>query len=223
MKYRLTPAQARDFVALLSNWLVPDAYPEYEIHSVYFDDHNWDLFRKSIDKPNYKEKLRLRSYGPVRNPKDPVFLEIKKKFAGIVYKRRIDLTYEQAQQFIQHPKGLNVTGKEISWMLEHQHLEPKLFVSYHRKAWTWVDDPDLRITLDSNIQFSRQDLNLESDRKREELFDEETYILEIKSTRNFPIVLIRTLKELGILPASISKAGFAYKKCLERKEIYGLA
>lgn len=225
MKYRLTKDQAKSFESILASWLVPDAYPEYDICSVYFDSKDWNLFRKSLDKPEYKEKLRLRSYGtPDEN--DPVFLEIKKKFQGVVYKRRIDLTLHEAKEFLdKQPEGHTVSEKEISWLLKKEDLEPKIYVSYHRKAWTWVDDPELRITLDNKVRWRAEDLDLKDGMEGEDLFDddENAYILEIKSTTNFPIVLVRTLNALGIRPASVSKAGLAYSRLLERGVIHGLS
>lgn len=225
MKYRLNRAQADRLISILSPWLVPDAYPDYEICSVYFDNSQWNLFRKSIDKPVYKEKLRLRSYGIPRSSKDPVFLEIKKKLAGIVYKRRMDLTLEEARAFIRSPQSGtgDVSAMEIENMMISYDLQPRLFVAYHRRAWTWLDDPDLRITLDDSIRWRAERPALEEGDEGELLFDENTYVLEIKSTVNFPIVLIRTLRELGIQPASVSKAGLAYTKMLERGMIHGIS
>ena len=57
------------------------------------------LIRASLEKPAYKEKLRLRSYG-VTEPGGEVFLELKKKYKGIVYKRRITLPEDAAGEFI---------------------------------------------------------------------------------------------------------------------------
>lgn len=223
MKYSLTKAQAESFQEILSAWLVPDQYPEYDIASLYFDNDNFDLMRKSLDKPHYKEKLRMRSYGTPRDEKAPVFLEIKKKFEGIVYKRRIDLPLDEARDFIDHPTGDSVSEKEIGWLLKKDQLEPRIYISYHRKAWTWIDDPDLRITIDSHVQWRVDDLDLKDGMKGEELFDDDFRILEIKSTTNFPILLVRTLKALNIEPCSVSKAGRAYTKLLERGYVHGIS
>ncbi|MCF0245577.1 MAG: polyphosphate polymerase domain-containing protein [Ileibacterium sp.] len=224
MKYRLTKAQAVLLQDVLSAWLVPDAYPEYDIRSVYFDNDNWDLFRKSANKPFFKEKLRLRSYGCAVNGSDPVFLEIKKKFNGVVYKRRVDLLLKEAMAFMDQEGVHSITGMEIQWLMKHDHLRPKLSVAYHRKAWTWVDDPDLRITIDDQFSWRHSHLSLDADERDEKLFDDDTCILEIKSSKNFPILLIRTLKELDIQKTSISKAGRAYQLFRERDLIhYGIA
>ena len=50
----------------------------YSISNIYYDTDDNRLIRSSIEKPVYKEKLRMRSYG-TPNAHDKVFLEIKKK------------------------------------------------------------------------------------------------------------------------------------------------
>lgn len=200
MKYRLTAEQAKAFVKRLEPDLVPDQYPDYVIRSLYFDDQDWTFMRKSIEKPAYKEKLRLRRYETGN-----AFLELKKKSLGIVYKRRIDADDVNED---------SISAKEIGNTLA-KGIEPRLYVSYHRLAWTWKDDPDLRITLDDQIQYRVNDLNLDDSPANIKLFHEKEYILEIKSTRNFPLALVRTLKDLEIWPCSVSKAGMAYKQWKE--------
>ena len=88
LKYRITDAQRAALEAAFDARMVPDEHGESTICNIYYDTADYRLIRASLEKPAYKEKLRLRSYG-VTEPGGEVFLELKKKYKGIVYKRRI--------------------------------------------------------------------------------------------------------------------------------------
>ena len=88
MKFLLTPYQYAALMREIENNIKPDDYPESHIENIYYDTPTDYLIRTSLEKPIYKEKLRLRTYG-VPGAASPAFLEIKKKYDGIVYKRRI--------------------------------------------------------------------------------------------------------------------------------------
>lgn len=99
VKYRLDAQQVAAFRKAISGRMEHDAYGVSDIKSLYYDTLNHSIIARSMEKPIYKEKLRLRAYG---RPEDEsrVFLELKKKFKGIVYKRRIGLTYGAAKAFM---------------------------------------------------------------------------------------------------------------------------
>ena len=99
LKYRLTASQDRFLREALAPYVRPDQYGESTICNIYYDTPDFRLIRKSIEKPVYKEKLRLRSYGPA-GPDDNTFLELKKKYKGIVYKRRICLPEQDAMNYL---------------------------------------------------------------------------------------------------------------------------
>jgi hypothetical protein len=69
---------------------------------LYYDTDDNYLIRTSLEKPYYKEKIRLRSYYSPAQPDDRVFLEIKKKIGGIVTKRRVSMTLAQAEDFLKY-------------------------------------------------------------------------------------------------------------------------
>lgn len=77
-KYVLSRAQKQHLLSAFVGTMKPDVYGKYTISSLYYDTDHYDLIRKSIDKPVYKEKLRLRSYGLVGDS-DDVFVELKKE------------------------------------------------------------------------------------------------------------------------------------------------
>ena len=90
IKYLTNPKQRAYLEEVLKDRMVPDPHGESTICNVYYDTPNYRLIRRSLEKPAYKEKIRVRSYGTAA-PDDMVFLELKKKYDGIVYKRRIEL------------------------------------------------------------------------------------------------------------------------------------
>ena len=99
-KYLLTPMQYIQFRALAEGHLVPAEYPESDVASVYYDTPDDLLVNRSLAGGKYKEKLRVRSYGSIETSSDsPVFIEIKKKFKGITYKRRVNCTQAAADAF----------------------------------------------------------------------------------------------------------------------------
>lgn len=87
----------------IADYMNPDAYNRngeaYRISNIYYDTENDQLIRASIEKPVYKEKLRLRAYGTPELT-DNVFVEIKKKYNGIVNKRRTSMTLQEAYYFL---------------------------------------------------------------------------------------------------------------------------
>lgn len=188
----------------------------YEICNLYYDTPTDELIRKSIEKPVYKEKLRLRSYG-TPGMKDKVFLEIKKKYKGVVNKRRVVLSLEGAYDFIESKKmpeyeKINPQiAKEIEYFLNFHEVEPKLYLSYFRKALFGVEDKELRITFDKNIITRRYDLNLEEGSKGELLLEEGLMLMEIKASLSIPVWFCDIMSDLKIYPKSFSKYGTEYK------------
>lgn len=119
LKYRLTASQDRFLREALAPYVTPDRYGESTICNIYYDTPDFRLIRKSIEKPVYKEKLRLRSYGPA-GPDDATFLELKKKYKGIVYKRRISLSERDAMNYLNGTSPLPEKGqisRELDWFL----------------------------------------------------------------------------------------------------------
>lgn len=89
-KYLLSELQYKALLDTIHCFIEPDTYGKYSICNLYFDTDDYTLIRKSIEKPVFKEKLRLRSYGVPENDQK-VFLEIKRKVKGVVFKRRVSL------------------------------------------------------------------------------------------------------------------------------------
>lgn len=222
-KYLLSQEDFDVLLPLLNQHMNPDAYNAdgkgYLISNLYFDTSSDELIIKSLEKPVYKEKLRLRSYGQVKDFSETVYLEIKKKFDGVVYKRRTQLTLRQAYDFIQgrdiprDDEKINYQVlEEIKNMMLRYELKPKVFIAYERLAFFSKTDSDFRLTLDKNILTRRNDLKLESEIYGEKLLKDGEWIMEAKAFKSFPLWFAHFLTERKIYRTSFSKYGNEFTK-----------
>lgn len=212
-KYLLNPLQYERLRTQLTGHMIPDAYGESTICNLYLDTEDHRIIRNSLEKPLYKEKLRLRSYG-IPNPTDTVFLELKKKYKGVVYKRRIPMTLDSANAYLDHgtvPVGSSQIFAELNWTIgRYPHLFPAMYISYDRIALYEKDDPDLRITFDRNLLCREEDVVLEDGAWGEPLLQPGEVLMEIKIPGAMPLWLSHLLDNLKIFPISYSKYGSAY-------------
>jgi len=219
-KYLVTDVQKRSFLTALGSRFThdghagPDAF--YRVHNVYYDTEDNDVVRTSIDKPSYKEKLRLRSYRVPVGPDDAVYLEIKRKAFGLVNKRRVALRYREAVDFIETgiaPATDDALDRqvlrEIGWFIEHHPVRPNYYIGYDRIALECKSDPTIRITFDEHIRIRAGKAALDGD-AGDELLPDGVWLMEIKSAENFPLWLARELSDLKVYSQSFSKYGAAY-------------
>ena len=214
-KYRITQSQKQELINYISDYMEPDKFGKSKICNIYFDTPDSILIRRSLEKPMYKEKLRLRSYGRV-DEEDDVFLEIKKKYDGIVYKRRVVLPEKEAMDYVCNgvePSNQNQITKEIDYFLNlYANLSPVIYVSYDREAFYAKGDNDFRMTFDQNIIWRDYDLSLTEEAYGENLIDDDVVIMEIKTSRAIPLWLVKFLSENRIYRTSFSKYGNIYKE-----------
>jgi len=223
-KYVLSLETAQTVQQAISARLSPDIHniesPTYQICNIYCDSANNDLIRTSLRSPPYKEKLRLRSYG---TPDDAstVFVEIKKKYRGVVYKRRSAIRLCDAYAFLEtaeipeNTDNANVQVlREAQYMILHYGLKPRLYLSYDRRAYV-DEDSDLRISFDTNILTRRHDLRLENGAYGISLLQPGTCLMEIKTSNNYPLWLCDLLSDLEVYPSGFSKYGAEYENTLK--------
>lgn len=226
-KFKLTTKQHDEIVAKMSEYMKPDKYNLdgkcYTIANIYYDTESDELIRRSIDKPVYKEKLRLRAYG-TPSLDDKVFLEIKKKFKGIVNKRRTKLKLGEAYDFIHkriRPEDRPYINKqvlnELEYFLDIYDVHPALYLSYDRWAYFGKEDREFRITFDTNIQTRREDVGLELGPYGEQLLPPDTWLMEVKTLTAIPLWFVDILTECGAYSNSFSKYGTEYKNTLQLK------
>jgi hypothetical protein len=214
----------------LPDYMDQDAYnlggETYSICNVYYDTPDSHLIRTSLQKPVYKEKLRVRSYG-VAQPETKVFVEIKKKYNKLVNKRRSGITLSAAEQFLQTGEKPMITSKmngqvidEVAYMTFRKDLYPALYLAYEREAWFGRGRHDLRISFDSHIVTRRTDVSLSSPIYGEPLLAPDLRLMEIKVAQSIPVWLSRLLAGYKIYPNSFSKYGTEYEQWLTNYEGY---
>lgn len=220
-KYLLDAAQTAAFLRAMEENMEPDRYATSSIRNIYYDTPDYRLIRRSLEKPNYKEKLRLRAYGPVSGS-GKVFLEMKKKYDGIVYKRRISLREADAVRYMEDPSrklGDTQIGREIDYFKSfYGELFPAVFLSYERRSWR-SGDGTLRITMDEDIRYRVEDVDLKKPVWGEQLLQPGQTLVEIKAHGAMPLWLVRVLNQNGIRQISFSKYGTAYRRLLKEHKI----
>ena len=230
-KYFLSPQQQRRLLQAIGSHVRMDFFGRYTISNLYYDTPDWRLIRASLEKPAYKEKLRVRSYGvPAADGK--VFAELKKKYGGVVYKRRITVPAADVQPLLAGEKPLDAygqIGREIGWFQQLYHAQPRVFIGYDRIAFAGVEDPELRITFDTNIRWRTTRLDLRAGEDGTPLLPDDRVLLELKLPGACPLWLAHALAGAGAVPVSFSKYGSCYCRYLLReqpiatKEVYPCA
>lgn len=219
LKYLVDRRQRSALEQALQARMAPDPHGESTICNIYYDTPDFRLIRASLEKPIYKEKLRLRSYGPVTENQE-VFLELKKKYNGIVYKRRTSLSERAATDYLAGTAPLpkeSQFGREVAYVLRfYEALLPAVHLSYDRMAYFCKEDPNLRMTFDQNIRWRTTNLTLTAQPGGQQLLTPGTSLLEIKAASALPLWLVKLLDRGAIRQISFSKYGSVYETLLEQ-------
>ncbi len=214
LKYMLTREQKERILAAMEPYMALDEYGRTVIRNIYFDTDDYRLIRRSIEKPAYKEKLRIRSYSKAK-PESPVFVELKKKYDSVVYKRRLSMPEDSAMEWVQGEQTCEretQISDEIDYFLSYyETLHPVVFLSYEREAYYSLDGGDFRITFDDNILCRQEELSLEADVWGTPLLADDTVLMEVKCAGGLPLWLAHVLSEEHIYKTSYSKYGTAYQ------------
>ncbi len=227
VKYMLSDADKEALLSIIGNYMDCDPFNKggktYPICNLYLDSESDELIRKSLEKPEFKEKIRLRSYGTV-GLEDKVFLESKKKYGGIVNKRRTNFILQDAYKYFEEGRipenpvtkdgkilKMNMqVMKEIDYIMHFYRLKPKVFISYDRWAFFEKNNSDFRLTIDTNIQTRREDLRLDSPAYGRPLLSEGQWLMEAKAFKAFPLWFTHFLAERSLFKTSFSKYGREY-------------
>ena len=216
LKYILSPQQEQLLRRRLEGHMLPDKYGLTSIASLYYDTPDYRLIRASLEKPEFKEKIRLRSYG-LATQQSPVFLELKRKAYGIVYKRRVQSTIPLVKKFFDKQGDICAGGqinREITAFRDfYDTLVPACLIIYDRTAF-FEPEGDLRLTIDNNPRYRVEGLDLTSSMEGISLLPEGYSILEVKVQDAMPLWLASILSEGGIYKSTFSKYGEAYKRQL---------
>lgn len=214
-KYVLTEDEYHKLFNEIKQYIEKDKYYQSTICNIYFDNESDDLIVKSMEKPIYKEKVRIRSYN-TPNVNDHVFLELKGKYKGVVFKRRVSIKLSDLYKYIETGEIPNTSNKqimnEIDYIIRKYNLKPKIYLAYDRLSFYDKNDVNFRITFDSNLRSRNNNLKLELGDGGILYKTNKFYIMELKSLTAIPLWFIKILSRLKIYPKSFSKYGNIYCK-----------
>lgn len=214
-KYILCKEQYELLQSMIDDKFNKDKYYESKIYNIYFDNDNNDMIINSIEKPIYKEKIRLRSYNESKNNNDIVYLEMKQKYKHVVYKRRVMMTYGEYNKYINDgiiPVRDGQIMKEIDYYINYYKVKPYMYVAYDRLSYYSKEDSEFRITFDTNLRYRLSNLGLYDGKNDKKYFEDEVYIMEVKCMNSLPIWFVDVLSKNEIYPVSFSKVGSIYIK-----------
>ena len=229
IKYRISVGQFEELMGELSSHIKKDEFFSETVHNIYFDNENDGIIRSSIEKPFFKDKLRLRGYTIDGRLCGNVYFELKKKYNGVVYKRRVKLSKQQAEMILEggSPAGIlpdNQITREIAFFLEKTACFPKIHISYDRVSFAAKTSPNIRITFDTNIQSRLQNLGLSRFANDAPLLPKNEGIFEIKTSDEYllwsayPLWLTNSLARCKIYPTAFSKYGEIFKEIQKQKK-----
>lgn len=224
IKYFLTRRQQEELLAVMEPYMKLDDYGHSVIRNIYFDTDTYRLIRHSLEKPVYKEKLRVRSYRQADQGSE-VFVELKKKYNSVVYKRRVALLEHEAFDWL-CGSGFRPADSQIAEEIEYfrayyRTLHPACFLSYERDAFYSLSKDDFRVTFDSNILSRQTDLSLAADVWGTQLLEPGQVLMEIKTPGGIPLWMTDFLTKNRIYKTSFSKYGEAYCREIAEKKFGG--
>lgn len=234
IKYAVTETQRQRLIDGMQEYMIRDSHGISQIQSLYFDTPDYLLARRSMEHPLYKEKIRLRSYGQA-DDHTKVFLELKKKFEGVVYKRRVSMDMTKAEELMENWSSNRYGVTEVDCnpqilreleasVARYPKLIPRILLTYRREAFYQRDDHDFRVTLDQEIGWRNADLSLRNPMIGRPLLKQSYYLMEVKAGGAIPLWFTKLLTELGIRKTSFSKYGTAYQTIfLEQNDPLGLS
>ncbi len=217
LKYLLSEAQKQIICRAMEPYMRLDRYGRTTIRNLYLDTDNYRLARRSIERPVYKEKLRVRSYAQSAAD-STVFVELKKKYRSVVCKRRLALPEREAMRWLGGTEPCPVKSQiadEIEYFLRYYGpLRPTAFLSYEREAFYALDGSDFRVTFDERICSRQTDLSLCEPPYGFPLLKDGITLMEIKCSGGIPLWMTRVLSEQKLYKTSFSKYGSAYEKLI---------
>lgn len=219
-KFLLSPAQKQKILKLARGKIVPDEYATSRMRNIYFDTADSSLIQRTLEKPVFKNKFRVRAYDDLAKCPE-VFLEMKTKVCDISTKRRTKLSLSEYKKYLADGKinQDDYIWREIDYYFRTLKLQPMLYMAYERESFAGATEKDLRITFDMNLRSRTQNLDIACDKDTEPYFADGTCIMEVKSSSALPLWLARALSTMQVLPTSFSKYGRIFTKDYDTKLI----
>jgi len=217
LKYLLTLQQKEEVLRAIEDHMELDEYGRTTIRNIYYDTENYRLIRRSLEAPIYKEKLRVRSYSQAKED-SKVFVELKKKYDSVVYKRRISMPEQEAMLWLNQRKPneeVTQISREVDYFMEYyKELRPAVFLTYEREAYYTKEKSDFRVTFDDTILCREEAISLQEEVWGRRILPENLVLMEVKCSGGIPIWMTAVLTSAGIRKTSFSKYGEAYKRII---------
>ncbi|MFA6497322.1 MAG: polyphosphate polymerase domain-containing protein [Patescibacteria group bacterium] len=198
LKYLLSRSQAEALKMHLCAFMEKDEHGKigsYTLKSLYFDSDDFRCYWEKIEGIKFRRKLRIRHYsddGPLTGD-SIVFLEIKQRLDRVTQKRRVPMRYRDALNFCErhivpeHEPRDHAVIEEAESMLILGNLQPQIITTYSREAYVGSDyDAGLRITFDSDVTYSRKNLDLAENPKEGFMISPDMVVMEIKTNDRIP-------------------------------------
>lgn len=219
-KYLLNKKEHEELIYLMKEYMKLDKFGRMLITNIYFDTKDYRVIRRSLEKPLYKEKLRVRFYD---DNFDDAFVELKKKYKKVVYKRRVKTSFEMMKSSLVNRECKiddSQISKEIDYFIKaYNDPFPRVYLSYEREAFYSKDDSDFRMTFDYNIKVRDYDVINVKRRDGINVLEDDYVLLEVKTAYALPEWLLNYFNENKIYKKSFSKYGYSYTKFLKESEI----
>ena len=233
IKYMVTAEQKTRILRALEPYMEMDRFGRSTVRNIYYDTDDFVLARHSIAKPDFKEKLRVRSYAKA-DAESTVFVELKRKFDGVVYKRRVGLREADAMKWMAGSNdpavihGTDAGSTQVTSEIEYfrglyNGLKPVLYLSYDREAYRMKEGAqtadggsEFRVTFDCNIRCRENDLSLKSEAYGTEMLEEGMFLMELKCPGAIPLWMTEVLSREHLYKTSFSKYGTAYCRFMDK-------
>ena len=227
IKYIITAEQKARILKAMEPYMEPDRFGRSTVRNIYYDTDDFVLARHSIAKPDFKEKLRVRCYADA-DADSTVFVELKRKFDGVVYKRRVGLRESDAMKWMAGSDDpaimsrLSAESPQVANEIEYfrrmySGLKPVLYLAYDREAYRMKNGvslqdggPEFRVTFDSRIVCRESSLTLRTKAYGKEMLEDGKFLMELKCPGAIPLWMTEILSEERIYKTSFSKYGTAY-------------
>lgn len=151
--------------------------PDPSITSLYFDNSQFSLYSDKVEKADGASSLRLRWFGHLSSKPEislekkteeengiskEIRLSLKDKYVGpvLVGEYKLEKTVEKLQErpgSDDDVKRLNQNVEEIQALIRDNDLQPMLRANYTRTAFQIPGDKRVRISLDTDLAFVRED------------------------------------------------------------------
>lgn len=219
IKYLLDAAQKAALTAVLAQHTDRDSFGDHTVMSLYYDTPDRRVIRRSVEKPAYKEKLRLRSYGmPEEN--GTVYVELKKKYLGVVYKRRVGMPLCEARLFLEGklPTRCGIERECAGFLSRYPDIGPSVLIVYEREAYFGRgDESAVRVTFDTAVRY-RETGTVSFAGADTPLLGRGDYLMEIKLPGVMPLWLAHALDGVCARPSSY---GSAYEDIMNNARLAG--